>query len=134
MRCFVSLRNSRGFTLVNAIFILVVLAALGAFMVTMSGVQSRTPVLALQGARAYQAAQTGIEWGIARAVAGSCSASTSFAVEGFAVTVSCSTAAAPIVEGASTYNVYELDALASSGTYGAGDYVSRRMTARVTGP
>ncbi|MDW7645057.1 MAG: pilus assembly protein MshP [Desulfuromonadales bacterium] len=124
-------RNQKGYTLVNALFILVVLAALGAFMVTMSGVQSRTPVLALQGARAYQAAQTGIEWGIAQSAAGVCTASSAFIVEGFAVTLACT--ATPVSEGTTTYNVYEISALAEMGSYGTPEYVSRRIEARVTG-
>ncbi|BCA78666.1 pilus assembly protein MshP [Desulfuromonas sp. AOP6] len=124
-------RNQKGYTLVNALFILVVLAALGAFMVTMSGVQSRTPVLALQGARAYQAAQAGIEWGIAQSAAGVCTASSAFIVEGFAVTLACT--ATPVSEGTTTYNVYEISALAEMGSYGAPEYVSRRIEARVTG-
>ncbi len=126
--------NQRGFTLVNAIFILVVLAALGAFMVTLSGVQSRTPVFALQGAGAYQAAQAGMEWGIARAAAGSCAASTTFTVEGFSVTVGCTTSALPIVEGTLSYHVYDLSSRASLGSYGSTGFVSRRVDARVTGP
>lgn len=125
-------RNQKGYTLVNALFILVVLASLGAFMVTMSGVQSRTPVLALLGARAYQAAQAGIEWGIAQSATGVCAASSSFVVEGFAVTVTC--AATPVGEGTSTYNVYKIAALAEMGSYGGPEYVSRRVEARVTGP
>lgn len=125
-------RNQQGYTLVNALFILVVLAALGAFMVTMSGVQSRTPVLALQGARAYQAAQAGIEWGIAQGAAGACAASSAFVVEAFAVTVTCTST--PVSEGTTTYNVYELSALAEMGSYGSSEYVSRRIEARVTGP
>ncbi len=125
-------KNQSGFTLVNAIFILVVLAALGAFMVTMTGVQSRTPIFAVQGARAYQAAQTGIEWGIAQSVAGSCAVSTTITVEGFSVTVGCS--AQSIIEGPMSYYVYDLTSQASTGSYGSAGYVSRRVDARVTGP
>ena len=51
-----------GFTLVQAIFIIVVLGLLGSFMVTMFGVQSRTTTLSHQGIRAYYAAQSGLEW------------------------------------------------------------------------
>ncbi len=55
--------NQKGFTLVQAVFILVVLSLIGVAMVRLSGVQSSTSVLALQGARAYQAARSGLEWG-----------------------------------------------------------------------
>ena len=52
-----------GFSLVTAIFLLVILASLGAFIVTISGVQQTSSALDVQGSRAYQAARSGIEWG-----------------------------------------------------------------------
>ncbi len=54
----------RGFALVSAIFILVVLAALGAFIVNISTSQQIGSALDVQGVRAYQAARAGIEWGL----------------------------------------------------------------------
>jgi MSHA biogenesis protein MshP len=54
----------RGFAIVSAIFILVVLAALGAFIVSVSTNQHVGSALDIQGVRAYQAARAGIEWGI----------------------------------------------------------------------
>lgn len=54
----------RGFTIVSAIFILVVLAALGAFIVTITTTQQISSALDVQGSRAYQAARSGIEWGV----------------------------------------------------------------------
>ena len=54
----------RGFTIVSAIFILVVLAALGAFVVTVSTNQQIGSALDVQGTQAYQAARSGIEWGL----------------------------------------------------------------------
>jgi MSHA biogenesis protein MshP len=53
----------RGFTIVSAIFILVVLAALAAFIAVISTTQQIGSALDVQGARAYQAAKAGIEWG-----------------------------------------------------------------------
>ncbi|HEY6280567.1 MAG TPA: hypothetical protein VIW72_02070 [Burkholderiales bacterium] len=52
-----------GFLLVTAIFLLVILAALGAFILTISGTQQTGSALDVQGSRAYQAARAGIEWG-----------------------------------------------------------------------
>ena len=52
-----------GFSLVTAIFLLVILASLGAFIVTVSGLQQTSSALDVQGSRAYQAARSGIEWG-----------------------------------------------------------------------
>ncbi len=57
-------RQQSGFTIVSAIFILVVLAALGAFIVNISTSQQIGSALDVQGARAYQAARAGIEWGV----------------------------------------------------------------------
>jgi MSHA biogenesis protein MshP len=55
--------RQRGFTLVTAIFLLVVLAMLGAFMLTLTSLQQSSSVLDVQGVRTYQAARAGIEWG-----------------------------------------------------------------------
>ncbi|WP_310451574.1 pilus assembly PilX N-terminal domain-containing protein [Sulfuritalea sp.] len=54
----------RGFAIVSAIFILVVLAALGAFIVNISTSQQIGSALDVQGVRAYQAARAGLEWGL----------------------------------------------------------------------
>lgn len=56
--------RARGFAIVTAIFILVVLAALGAFIVSVSTSQQVGSALDIQGVRAYQAARSGVEWGI----------------------------------------------------------------------
>jgi len=58
-----SLRRARGFALILAVFLIVTLAAVGAYMLTVSNVQVETGVMDEQGARAYQAARAGIEWG-----------------------------------------------------------------------
>lgn len=60
------MKTSRGFAIVSAIFLLVVLAALGAFMLSMSNTQQVTSIQDLQGSRAYRAAQAGMEWAVAR--------------------------------------------------------------------
>ncbi len=71
------LRQS-GFAAIAAIFVLVVLAALGAFMVTSSNTQQLTSALDVQGSRAYWAARAGLEWGLALAKTnGACPAATS---------------------------------------------------------
>ncbi len=58
--------TARGFAIVSAIFILVVLAALGAFVLNVSTNQQVGSALDVQGVRAYQAARAGIEWGLYR--------------------------------------------------------------------
>jgi Tfp pilus assembly protein PilX len=57
-----SVKSQYGFLLVTAIFLLVILAALGAFILTISGTQQTSSALDVQGSRAYQAARAGIDW------------------------------------------------------------------------
>ncbi len=57
---------AHGFAIVSAIFILVVLAALGAFILSVSTSQHIGSALDVQGVRAYQAARAGIDWGLYR--------------------------------------------------------------------
>ena len=126
------LRSEKGLSLVQAMFVLVVLAVLGAYLVSLAVVHSRTSVLAVQGARAYQAAGGALEWGIGRAAAGLCAASQQFAVDGFQTTVTCTSEL--FEEGGESYRVYRLTALAESTTWPSDNYVSRLLEARVTGP
>lgn len=131
MSLFRVLRNERGMSLVTALFILVVLSAIGGYMVLVSGVQSQTTVMALQGVRAYHAARSGLEWGIFQDLAnGSCTTGT-FDIDAFSVAVGCSQAT--FTEGGQTYNVYRVTSLAQLGNYGDQGYVSRQLTAKVTG-
>lgn len=87
--------RQRGFSLVSAIFLLVVLAGLGVAMVNVSTVQHTSSALDAQGGRAYQAARAGIEWGLFRLIQGSsCAAQQSFVppaptLNSFTVTVKC---------------------------------------------
>jgi MSHA biogenesis protein MshP len=57
-------RATRGFALVSAIFLLVVLAAVGVAIMTFSTVQHTTSGLDVMGSRAYQAARAGVEWAL----------------------------------------------------------------------
>lgn len=121
--------NQKGFTLVQAIFVLVVLSLLGVVMMRLSGVQSATSVFALQGARAYQAARSGLEWGASRARAGA-DCNDTMTIENFTVTVLC--ASQPFTEGSvGPYDVYRIQARAEYGNYGSPDYVSRRAEMKV---
>ncbi len=128
-------RFQTGFSLVPALFLLVVLAALGLVAVRLAGVQHQTVVLAMQSGRAYAAARSGIDWSAYQAlVNGSCAAATLNLTEGglagFSVDTNCSSSTHS--EGPDTVNVYVIDAFAWSGTYGNPDYVSRRMRSTVT--
>jgi MSHA biogenesis protein MshP len=55
-------RKVRGFALFAAIAILVILAGLGAFIVSVTGLQSQSTGLDVLGTRALLAARAGIEW------------------------------------------------------------------------
>ncbi len=55
-------RSHRGFAVVAAIFLLVILAALGGYMVSVSTSQHRGLALDVEGERAFQAANAGMDW------------------------------------------------------------------------
>jgi MSHA biogenesis protein MshP len=131
-------RVQGGFSLISALFLLVVLSALGAYMVNISGTQHFTTLHALQGARAYHAARSGAEWGIAAAIGGGAcvdSPAPGLAggdLNGFQVNVTCTSTSH--LEAGSTYNVYEITAFAQTNTpaYGQPGYAARRITVTVT--
>lgn len=108
-------RCQGGFALATAIFIVVVLAALAAFLLSLSTLQQGQSALDVQGARAYQAAKSGVEWAVYRAIRDSnCAASTPLALPGglseFTVTVQCSDS--PYSEAGSGGNIYLITATA----------------------
>ncbi len=122
----------RGFVLVMAIFILVVLSLLGSYMVRLSGTQHATTNLSLQGVRAYQAAKAGLDWSIASLHAGggcaNVNAQTALAfpgMDGFTVALAC--IGSTYSEGDATVNFYRINAQSEYGTYDSVDYVSRRL-------
>ena len=130
----------RGFSLVTAIFLLVVLSFLGVVMVTFSTTQHQSSALDVMGSRAYQAARAGIEWAAFQvanstsAVAATCA--TSFAQNSlggtlapFSVTVSC--AAASHVEGTTPIWIYDVSAVAQTGTLGDQNYVERAIRVKM---
>lgn len=56
------LRSISGFALPSAIFLLVILSALGAFILNVSSSQQQGMALDIRGERAWQAANAGMEW------------------------------------------------------------------------
>jgi MSHA biogenesis protein MshP len=138
MNRYPAINRSGGFSMIAAIFLLVVLGALGVYMVSISQVQHLTTAHSLQGSRAYQAARAGIEWGIYRATNnGNCSAfpnTINFSSGGLAdyqVTISCSLTSHQEIS--HPFNVFELSAAANSGsTFGTLGYAARTITASVT--
>ena len=129
-----------------ALFLVVVFGALGAFIVTIGGAQQQAPVLAVQGARAYHAARSGIDWGIHQALntaLGTMCNLTPAApfvtgpfpvpgpgLNGFQVTVSCNYTQHQ--EGAPTFEVFSITSTAIFGAFGSPDFYSRTIEATVT--
>lgn len=128
-------RAQTGFTLITAIFLLVVVAALVIYITNFRVVQQTTLLYGVQGARANQAARSGIEWGIHQSIVNdSCVASSNIthaAFTGFGIEVECSRSTH--FEGAPTpIHTFNLKSVASSGTYGSLDYVQRQIRATVS--
>lgn len=135
--------------MVAAIFLLVVLAALGTLMLTFSNTQQLTSAQDVQGSRAYWAARAGIEWGIYQvldpgnttAVAPAdpgwpnlpaCPAPTSLSLEPFAVMVTCNRSDYQENGSIKSIAVYRFEATASTGTAGSPNFIERRLLATVS--
>lgn len=137
-------RAQRGFSVISAIFLLVVLSFLGVAMLTFSSSQHQSSAMDVMGSRAYQAARAGIEWGAYQVLqnpAGiSCSiggASNPVAMpvspstlSGFTVDVSC-WSYAPISEAVSTVTMNRLVSTATQGTVSTTGYVERQITVTI---
>jgi MSHA biogenesis protein MshP len=102
--------RQRGFTAISAVFILVVLTALGAIILSVSTSQQLGSAQDVQGVRVYEAARSGVEWGLYQQLRnGSCAATTSYTpaaptLAAFTVTVNC-TATPGTNGGPTTYQV-----------------------------
>lgn len=124
------MNKQRGFSLIGAIFVLVIVSLLGQYLVRLTGAQRQTTLLALQIARANQAANAGIEWGNAQIInnAGNCPPSTvlTSVINNFTTTVSCSLLG-QYQEGTKTTSIYQLVSHSEYGSYGQLDYVSRKL-------
>ena len=123
-----------GAALIVAVFLLVVLAGLGAFAVRLSVMQQQTVNSALLAEQALHAARSGIAWAAHRAVNDGWCGATSFALTeagaaGFDVDVSCTQSTH--VEAGAMVDVYLIFVLAEFGSYGEPDYVSRRLEAKI---
>lgn len=144
------LQTEAGFSLVSAIFLLVIIAALGVFMLSLSTMSQTSSAQDLQGSKAYQAANAGIEWGTFLVMTPenlsyssdppsaqapyACAAPLTMpalagALQGFNVTVSC--AMSSTIEGGNTLRVYQITALATWGTLNSPQYIERSITATI---
>jgi MSHA biogenesis protein MshP len=129
-------RGARGFTLVSAIFLMVVLVILSVSLVTMSSVQHMTAAQQLQTVRATYAARTGVEWAVQQALTNCPVGPTTLApggtLSGFTVNVTCTETDHTLPNGTQKY--YVVAVTATAGTYGGPDYVSRSIETKVLGP
>lgn len=107
-------RFQQGFAAMAALFLLVVLAALGGFMVSFSNAQHLTHAQDVQGTRAYWAARAGLEWGIGIVIQNNAcpAAINNLTIEGFNVVVTCN--AATYVDSGNRV-IYQFRATAAAG-------------------
>lgn len=125
--------KQRGFGLVAAIFLIIVIAGVIAAMWRMSATQTVTNNLSLQQARAYQAARAGIEWGISRALTGHCSGlNDPFTPDGFSeqfqVQVFCSESeTVELPEELKSVTFYTIISKAEYSLAGSPDYTYREL-------
>lgn len=141
-------RIQQGFSLVSAIFLLVVLAALGAAMVSFSTAQNQSLSMDVLGSRAYQAANAGVEWAafMIESNPGASAAAADIFVPGTATqlgdnlqpfTVTVSYTATPFVDeiaaGSGVQPVWSHFIVASAvyGAVGTPDYVERVVNAKM---
>ena len=142
IRSTLPIRKQRGVGIVTAIFLLVVLAALGVAMASVFSAQQTSSALDITGTRAYLAARAGAEWGIYRQrIDNSCVLSSTFAMPAgttlseFTVTVTCT----PLTEhGITRYRVISTacNQPGASGCPNASDhpdYVARVIDVRFGG-
>lgn len=130
-----NIKNCKGFLLPAAIFILVILAGLGAYALNITSIQQRTSLQDVQGSRAYQAARAGVEWAAYQVLnPGSttlvnCPASPStLTIDNFTVTISCSRSADFFEQGTDhTIAMYDITSTASFGTVGELNYIERQI-------
>ena len=113
--------RQRGIAIVTAIFLIVILAALAAFSVSLFRIQQVSTGLASAGTRALQAANSGLEWGywqVLDAGGPACAATTNLAMPAgtglglFTVTVTCTST--PHTEAGNPVTNYRLQATACS--------------------
>jgi MSHA biogenesis protein MshP len=125
------LKTQRGFSLIGALFLLVIVGALLLVLARTIAVENRESILSVLSNQAYFAARSGMEWSSVAALAGTCGTST-LTVEGFSVTTTCA-ATTGIDEGTgTTYNVYALTSTATKGSKSTGTLVSRTIRGSVT--
>jgi MSHA biogenesis protein MshP len=105
-------RSARGFLIIAAVFLLVVLAGLVAYLMTVSTTSQTASVADLNSARAYQAARSGLEVAAFQVLRSStCTATQNIAftgnLAGYTATVTCESSGA-LTEGGGSVTAYKL--------------------------
>lgn len=127
--------NQKGLTIIAAMFVLIVLSLLGAFMAQMIGVQLATENASLQGAKAHLAAKAGVEWATSYISAGgNCTGinnqvMTFSGLSEFTVTLTCGSLS--FTEASANENVYTVTATSQFSGYSNSQYVSRTIQAAI---
>jgi MSHA biogenesis protein MshP len=123
--------EQQGFAAIAAIFLVVVLAALGGFMLTFSNAQHASSAQDVQGSRAYWAAMAGLEWGMSSVVSGAanCLPSSNLSIGAFSVSIRCS--ARLYTEANTSHTIYQLTSVASlaGSMAGSQSYIERSVSA-----
>ncbi|MDX1609968.1 MAG: hypothetical protein R3225_07600 [Halofilum sp. (in: g-proteobacteria)] len=124
-------RNS-GAALFTAIFLIVVLAAVGITVGVITGTQQISSAQGLDATRAYYAARARLEQEIDFAVdgPGGCSGNGDQTTQGFTTRFTCSIVA--VQEGGSSYNVLTMTVTAFRGDRDGGTRVRRRLRVQIT--
>ena len=123
--------RNRGAALFTAIFLIVVLAAIGITVGVITGTQQISSAQGLDATRAYYAARARLEQEIATAVGGGgCPPQVDQTTQGFTTRFSCSEVA--VQEGGSPYNVLTMTVTAFRGDRDGGTRVRRRLRVQIT--
>jgi len=139
----VELFKQSGFSIMSAIFIVVILALVGSYIVSLASLTVASGNLTVQGTKAYFAAKSGLEWGIYQVApvggAGPYNCPTSpttltfsqGGLKSFKTVVTCTQAA--FTEGSVNYNIFQITSVGQYGTAGA-DFALRQLYVTVVQP
>ncbi len=134
----ISRRHISGFALISALFLMVVLSSLGAFLINTVAVQHATPALKVQSVRALYAARSGMAWIVSRVRAnGTCPVATTFqltegALAGYQVNLNC-VQTDHQVNNVGLRPYFVISVSAQMGTFGSSDFVARSLQAKISG-
>ena len=126
---------NQGFLLPAAIFILVILAGLGAYALNITSLQQSSSTQDVQGIRAYQTALAGVDWAAYQVLApgtatlANCPASlATYTQNGIKITITCTRYPDYFEQGTDhTIAMYDVTSTASIGTSGTVGYVERQV-------